>query len=53
MSWDRILALQSLQREDVLREFLDKQQDLAQPAASSPTPPVTPASSQSVPQRAG
>jgi hypothetical protein len=29
IEWDRILELQSIQRQDVLRRFMDKQQELA------------------------
>jgi hypothetical protein len=29
ISWDRLLELQGLQREDLLRQFMDKQQRIA------------------------
>jgi hypothetical protein len=35
IEWDRILDLQTLQREDVLRQFMDRQQQLVA-ATSSP-----------------
>jgi hypothetical protein len=35
IEWERILDLQTLQRQDVLREFMDRQQELAA-ATSSP-----------------
>lgn len=35
-SWDRVLELQGLQREDLLQQFLDKQQDWARRRGAEP-----------------
>ncbi len=42
-AWDRVIELQNLQREDVLKGFLDKQQRLMNAAADAPPPPSPPA----------
>jgi hypothetical protein len=35
-SWEAVLALEELEREDVLRDFLDKQRELARTIGARP-----------------
>jgi RND family efflux transporter MFP subunit len=43
VTWERIAALQGMQDEDLLRQFMDKQQRLARETFSSPTSSAAPA----------